>query len=139
MKTITPYLLKFAIVATILIITFRHFLSFGIENKMVWVIISSAILIFIGMFISGWFFGKKDGEYLPIYDIGFRFHFTTYLIFNLISELWFVFGFNARYERIGYVHTIAIVWGILLLIHYGIYLKTKKNAIDNLDKTNLFE
>ena len=33
MKTITPYLLRFALTATILTIVFRYFLSYGIENQ----------------------------------------------------------------------------------------------------------
>lgn len=33
MKTITPYLLGFALTATALTIVFRYFLSYGIENQ----------------------------------------------------------------------------------------------------------
>ena len=83
MKTITSFLLRFALTAIILTIIFRYFLSYGIENKSLIIIALSAILYGAAMFISGWYFGKKDGEYLPIYDVGFRFHFTTYLIYNL--------------------------------------------------------
>lgn len=139
MKTISPNLLKFAMATTILTIIFRYFLSFGIESKSVIIIISSAIFYFIIMFISGWYFGKRDIEFLPIYDIGFRFHLTTYLIHNLISELWFVFGLNSHYESIVFVHLIAIIWGVLLLTHFILFLLTRKNTINNLDKTDLFE
>ena len=139
MKTITRFLLGFALTISVLTITFRYFLSYGIDNKSTIIVVLSAILYFIGMFISGWFFGKKDGDYLPIYDVGFRFHFTTFFIFNLISELWFVFGFNSGYEKVRYVHLTAIIWGVFLLFHFVMYLKAKRKSIDNLDKEELFD
>ena len=139
MKTITRFLLGFALTISVLTITFRYFLSYGIDNKSTIIVVLSAILYFIGMFISGWFFGKKDGDYLPIYDVGFRFHFTTFFIFNLISELWFVFGFNSSYEKVRYIHLTAIIWGVFLLFHFVMYLRAKRKSIDNLDKEELFD
>ena len=87
MKTITQYLLRFALTATVLTIIFRYFLSYGIENQSGILITISAVTYGLLMFASGWYFGRKDGEYLPIYDVGFRFHLTTYLIHNGISLL----------------------------------------------------
>ena len=136
MKTITPFLLKFALVLAII---FRYLLSYGIDHKTYIVITLAVVLYGIGMFVSGWYFGIKDGEYLPIHDVGFRFHFTTYLIHNLISELWFVFGFNSSYERVRIIHITAIIWGFFLLCHFLFFLRARKNSIDNLDKTSLFE
>ncbi len=139
MKTITPYLLRFAFVATILTIIFRYFLSYGIENQSTIIIILSGMIYGISMFISGWIIGKKDGEYLPIFDVGFRFHFTTFLVFSVVSELWFILGFNSRYEKIETVHITILIWSILLLIHFIAYLWARKNSINNLDKNDLFE
>jgi len=139
MKTITPFLLKFALTATVLAIIFRYSLSYGIENESTIIVVLSAILYGVAMFFSGWYFGKKDGEYLPIYDVGFRFHFTTYLIHNIISELWFLFGFNAIYEKAGIVHKTAIIWGVFLIVHFMFFLRARKNSINNLKKEDLFE
>lgn len=139
MKTITPYLLRFALVATILTIIFRFVLSYGIENQSITIIILSGMTYGISMFISGWIIGKKDGEYLPIFDVGFRFHFTTFLIFSVISELWFILGLNSHYEKIKTIHITILIWSILLLIHFIVYLWTRKNSINNLDKNDLFE
>ncbi len=139
MKTITPFLLRFALTATVLTIIFRYFLSYGIENKLSVIIIISAIIYGIAMFISGWYFGKKDGEYLPIFDLGFRFHFATYLIHNLISFLWFIFGFNSHYERIETIYITAIIWGAFFFVHFLFFLWARKNSISNLYKEDLFE
>ena len=139
MKTITHNLTKFAITATILTILFRYSLTYGIENNTNFIIFLSALLYALAMFVSGWTFGKKDREYLPIYDVGFRFHLATYLIHNILSELWFVRGFNSKNENITVIHSTAIIWGIFLIIHFLIFFWTRKNSINNLDKEDLFD
>ena len=139
MKTITPYLLKFALAATFLTIVFRYCLSYGIDNKSSIIIALSAALYGAAMFLCGWYFGRKDGEYLPIYDVGFRFHATTYLIHNLISVLWFKLNFNSNYEQLQIIYITALIWGVLLIIHLLFYLYARKNSINNLYKKDLFD
>lgn len=139
MKTITRYLLRYAFTATILTLIFRYFLSYGIENKSDITIASSAIIYGITMFVSGGYFGKKDGEYLPIFDVGFRFHLTTYLVHNGISLFWIGLGFGATNETLGLAVMVAIYWGFFLLLHFGFYVWAKKYSINNLDKEDIFE
>ena len=139
MKTITPYLLRFALTATILTIVFRYFLSYGIENQSGIIITISATIYGLLMFASGWYFGRKDEEYLPIYDVGFRFHLTTYLIHNGISLLWIGLGFGSKNENLNVSIMVAIYWGIFLLIHFAFFLWARKNSINNLDKEDIFE
>jgi len=133
MKIITPYLLWFALTVAILTVVFRYFLSYGII-----ITVSASIYGFL-MFASGWYFGKKDREYLPIYDIGFRFHLTTYLVHNTVTLLWLGLGFGSQYEDLKISIMIIIYWGILLLIHFIFFLWSRKNSIKNLDKDDLFE
>ncbi len=139
MKTITPYLLRFALTTTLLTIVFRFFLSYGIENQSGIIITTSAVTYGLLMFATGWYFGRKDGEYLPIYDVGFRFHLTTYLIHNGISLLWLGLGFGSKYENLSVSIMVAIYWGIFLLLHFIFYIWVRKNSIENLDKEDLFE
>lgn len=139
MKTITPYLLRFALTTTLLTIVFRFFLSYGIENQSGIIITTSAVTYGLLMFSTGWYFGRKDGEYLPIYDVGFRFHLTTYLIHNGISLLWLGLGFGSKYENLSVSIMVAIYWGIFLLLHFIFYIWARKNSIENLDKEDLFE
>lgn len=139
MKTITSPLLRFALTATLLTIVFRYFLSYGIENQSGIIITISAITYGLFMFVSGWYFGRKDVEYLPIYDVGFRFHLTTYLIHNGISLLWIGLGFGSKYENLNLSIMVAIYWGIFLLIHFVFFLWARKNSINNLDKEDIFE
>ena len=139
MKIITPSLVRFGIAASFFTIIFRYFLSYGIENRSTIIVALTAFMYFFSMWISGWVFGKKDGEYLPINDVGFRFHFATYLIHNSISILWIALGYGSSYEKLSVSLTVAFYWGIFLLLHCFFYLWARKNSIDDLDKEDLFE
>ncbi len=140
MKTlITTNLIKFTLVTILLTILFRIGLSTSIKNEMMIAVILSAIIYAISMWISGRYFGIKEFEYLPIYDIGFRFHLSTFIAHNLISILWFAFGFESKYENINVIYIIALIWSIFLIIHFVYYLSVRKSSIKNLDKEDLFE
>lgn len=140
MKTfITNNLLKFTLVTTILTILFRITLSTSITNKMTLGVIICSILYGILMWFNGRYFGRKEYEYLPIYDIGFRFHLFTFLAHNLVSILWFVFAFESKYENIKVIYITALIWSVILIIHLIYYLSVRKETIKDLDKENLFE
>jgi hypothetical protein len=139
MKTLTNNLIKFALVATISAVIFRYAMTYGIEIESKSIILFFAFLYAVVLFISGWIFGKKDREYMPIYDVGFRFHLTTYLTYNIISELWFVLGFNSKTETASTVHTTAIIWGFYIIVHFIWFLWSRKNSINNLAKKDLFD
>ena len=139
MKTINQYLSKFAITILILTVVFRYSLSSLLSNKEFILVFIPAVLYFLSMFSAGWYFGKKDKEFLPIFDIGFRFHFVTYIVFTLMSEMWFLMGFASKYENIKTVHITALIWGFLMITHFILYLMAKKNSINDLDKSDLFE
>lgn len=139
MKSITHYLIKFAATAIILTVFFRLCLSYGIENKNAPIIIASSVIYGLAMFCAGWYFGKKDGDYLPIYDVGFRFHFATFLIHNTISLLWFIFNLQSKYENIKTIYITILIWIPLLLFHLYFYVKARKKSINGLYKADLFE
>ena len=139
MKSITSNLVKFAIIFALGSIVFRFGLSWFLSNHKFMEIWLLAIFYFILNFSIGWFFGKRDYESLPLYDIGFRFHLTTYIIFNVVSELWFLFNLNSKYEHVNTFHLILIFWGIGILIHFITYLITRKNVINGINKSEIFE
>lgn len=139
MIALTRNLVYFAIIFLIGAIIFRFGLSTFIEMRsyhLVWII---AGLYFIFNFAIGWFFGKRDYEHLPLYDVGFRFHFTTYLLFNTVSIAWFLLGFNAHVEKIGIVYITAIIWGVFLLIHFIFFFIAQKQSIKGISKDEIFE
>ncbi len=136
---ITTNLIKFALATIFLTLVFRFALSYGIETKSNLISFLAASFYAISMFISGWFFGKKEYEYLPIHDMGFRFHLCTFLIHSIVSELWFLLKFNATRESVVFIHYYVAIWLTLLITHYTIFVWSRKHAIKNLDKEDLFE
>lgn len=139
MKSLTKNLIFFAALFLFGAIFFRLGLSHFLENRnysIVWLI---AIFYFIYNFVMGWLFGKRDHESLPLFDIGFRFHFVSYLLFNMVSLLWFLLELNSQYENIGVVCTTAIVWGFFVGGHYILYLIAQKHAINGINKEEIFD
>lgn len=139
MKTITKNLINFSIFFFAGAIAFRYCLSNCLENHLNTLLWITAVIYFFFNFFIGWIFGKRDYESLPLYDIGFRFHFATYLLFNGVSVIWFLLNFNSRFESIGIVYITAGFWGIGLLIHFIFYLISRKNTINGLNKEDIFE
>ncbi len=140
MKTfITPNLLKLTLATILLTVIFRFSLSISITNKLIIGAIITAIAYAILMWFNGSYFGRKEYEYLPIYDIGFRFHLSTFLAHNIVSLLWFTFGLESHYENIKTVYIIALIWSVFLILHFVYYLSTRTSSIKNLDKEDLFE
>lgn len=140
MKTLlTKNLLTFTWVTLLLTIIFRAGLSTAITNKMTIAIILCAIIYAILMWFNGRYFGKKDYEYLPLYDVGFRFHLSTFIAHNTVSLLWFVFAFESKYENIKVIYITALIWLVFLILHFLYFLSIRKSSIKNLDKDNLFE
>lgn len=139
MKMLTPNLLKFAIVAALLTVLFRYLLSSLLSRGEFPLLIPLGIGYFIAMFVSGWIFGKKDYEYLPMLDFSFRIHFITYVICNVIGQAWFLLGLQSHHESVRSAHMMALLWGIALTIHFVIYLTGRKHRIKGLNKTDLFE
>ncbi|WP_257666763.1 hypothetical protein [Parapedobacter tibetensis] len=139
MKDLTPYLIRFSIVAAVSTVAFRYFLSYGIENNSAEVIIFAATLYGVALFTVGWYFGRNDARHLPILDVGFRFHLMTYLVHIVISELWFLAKMNSSLESAQTVHLTALYWGIFVLIHFILFRLARRKSIRGLDKTELFE
>ncbi|QFZ53417.1 hypothetical protein FEZ18_00640 [Oceanihabitans sp. IOP_32] len=140
MKTLlTKNLLTFTWVTLLLTIIFRAGLSTAITNKMTIAIILCAVIYAILMWFNGRYFGKKDYEYLPLYDVGFRFHLSTFIAHNTVSLLWFVFAFESKYENIKVIYITALIWLVFLILHFLYFLSIRKSSIKNLDKDNLFE
>ncbi len=139
MKLFTSNQLKFATVLAALLIVFHFGLSTLLKNmEFTWVWLIAAAFA-ISVFVAGWYFGKKDNDSLPLYDIGFKFHLITYIISNLIAELWFLFGFQSHFEHVKTVHLTAIFWGIGLILHFIIFLYNRKNSIKGIEKSDIFD
>lgn len=139
MKTITKELMNFALTFGLGALVFRYLLSHLLDSESsvsIWVL---SVGYFVFNFLIGWYFGKREYMLLPLYDIGFRVHFTTYLIFNLVSFAWFCAGFHSRFERPEHFYYTALYWGIALAIHFLFFISAKRKTIRGLHKKDLFQ
>lgn len=136
MKVLTFRLGQFAFFGLILTVIFRLVLSLcaNVENG---IIIPLCAIAYWGlMFFIGWHFGKKDVIENEINDIGFRWHFTTYLLYNGVKIVSYYVGLNT-----GSLKTIgltALFWGIGLLVHFVFFVIAQRNSIKGYDKDEIF-
>lgn len=139
MKIFTKNFLYFILAACVIISICRVALSYALNAHNLSAVIMVSILWGLTMFSAGWYFGKRDGNELPLYQSGYRFHLFTYLLFGSISYAWFVFGNKSKYENLNQLYSTLIIWGIFLLIHTTFYLLNRNKSIKGLEKSEIFE
>lgn len=139
MKTTTKNLIIYALILMVLTILFRYVMSLALANEIFYMPWPIGIVYGTIIFIIAWNFGKRIRLDLPILDLGFRMHFVTYLVCNIIGEAWFIFGFHSRFEHIRVIHITALAWGVGLLFHYISFRFARKDSIKGLKKSEIFD
>lgn len=137
MKVFTFRLGQFAFFGLILTVIFRLVLSLcaNVENE---IIIPLCAIAYCGlMFFIGWHFGKKDVIENEINDIGFRWHFTTYLLCNGVNIVSYYVGLNT--ESLKTIGFTALFWGIAIFVHFVFFIVTQRKSIKGYDKDEIFE
>lgn len=137
MKALTIRLGQFTFCALILTVLFRYILSLCIEaNSVIGTTICS--IVYGGlMFLSGWYFGKKDAIENEVHDIGFRFHLVTYIL--CIGVGYVTYYLDWETESLSVMTITAISWGIGLAIHFILYLIEQRNTIKGYAKDEIFQ
>lgn len=139
MKLITPNLLKFSAFSLLLTALFKWRLNEAIENKIVVAIVLSSVVYALLLLASALYFARKDKEYLPIFDIGFRFHLAIYTTYHLIASIWTYLDLEAPNTSTSIPKYVALGWLILICIHFIFLQILKKRSISNLNKKDIFE
>lgn len=136
----TSNLLKFIATTWILAILFGIGLSTSITAGSNFAVITCAILYGSLMLINGGHFGRKEYfEDLPLSDVGFRFHFFTFLSHNIVSVLWFAGSLNSSYESFSNILLTVLIWSFFLIGHGIYYISTRKSTIKGIDRHDLFD
>jgi len=91
------------------------------------------------MYVSGRYFGIKEYKYLPIGDIGFRFHVSTFIVFLIVSYLMYYLGYMSNSEPRGILDITISIWGIFLIIHMILFFKSKNDNIMGINKEDIFD
>ena len=140
MKTsITKPLVQFIVVTTLLTILFRISLSELLKEQLWNFVLIPPIIYFILMYVSGRFFGIKEFDYLPLGDLGFRFHVSTFIVFFAVSYLMYFLKYMSNSEPRGILDITLLIWGLLLFTHFIFYQKFKRNNIKGISKEDIFE
>lgn len=137
--TITKSLIQFITVTTFLTVIFRISLSEFLNEQLWSFVFIPPLIYFILMYVSGRYFGIKEYKYLPIGDIGFRFHVSTFIVFLIVSYLMYYLGYMSNSEARGILDITILIWGIFLIIHMILFFKSKNDNIKGINKEDIFD
>ena len=137
--TITKSLIQFITVTTFLSVIFRISLSEFLNEQLWSFVFIPPLIYFILMYVSGRYFGIKEYKYLPIGDIGFRFHVSTFIVFLIVSYLMYYLGYMSNSEPRGILDITISIWGIFLIIHMILFFKSKNDNIMGINKEDIFD
>jgi hypothetical protein len=139
MKVLSPNLLLFALLLLVYTLLFRWGLSSLLTaERFLWVILISVAYGSI-IFLTAWTTGKRDGMNNFLFDAGFRWNLTTFIVWGAASEAWFLMGFQSAHEAIRIVHITLLIWSGFLLLHFILFLILRRRTIKGVHKTNIFE
>ncbi len=137
MKALTIRLGQFAISALFLTVLFRYALNLCIGVNSLFGTVSCSIVYGGLMYLLGWYFGKKDAVENEVHDIGFRYHFVTYILCIGIGYGAYYWGWNT--ETLRAMAITAISWGIGLAIHFVFFLLEQRKTIKGYAKDEIFQ
>ena len=139
MKIISRNLLLFAFLLLVYTLLFRYGLGALLSAELwAWVI---AIALAYGalIFVTAWMTGKRDGINNFLFDAGFRWNLTTFIVWGAASEAWFLLGLHSAYESIRVVHITLLIWSGFLVLHFILFLILRRRTIKGIHKTDIFE
>lgn len=139
MKIISRNLLLFAFLLLVYTLLFRFGLGrLLIAEKWFWVIMI-AVVYGAMIFFTAWTTGKRDGMENFLFDAGFRWNLTTFVVWGAASEAWFLLDLHSAYESIRVVHITLLIWSGFLLLHFILFLILRRRTIKGVHKTDIFE
>ena len=139
MKILSPNLLLFALLLLVYTLLFRWGLSSLLTaERFLWVILISVAYGSI-IFFTAWTTGKRDGMNNFLFDAGFRWSLTTFIVWGAASEAWFLLGLNSVHESIRIVHITLLIWSGFLVLHFILFLILRRRTIKGVHKSDIFE
>jgi len=139
MKIISRNLLIYALLLLIYSLLFRFGLSALLTaERWAWVVLIS-VAYGAAIFFTAWTTGKRDGMNNFLFDAGFRWNLTTFIIWGLASEAWFLLGWHSAHESIRVVHITLLIWSGFLFLHFILFLILRRRTIKGVHKSDIFE
>jgi len=139
MKIVSRNLLLYALLLLIYSVLFRFGLSTMLTaERWVWVVLIS-VAYGAAIFFTAWTTGKRDGMNNFLFDAGFRWNLTTFIVWGAVSEAWFLMGFQSVHEPIRIVHITLLIWSGFLFLHFILFLILRRRTIKGVHKSDIFE
>ncbi len=139
MKIISRNLLLFALLLLVYTILFRFGLGKLLDTEQytwVWII---SVIYGGAIFVTAWTSGRRDGMENFLFDAGFRWNLTTFLVWGITSEAWFLLGLHSAHESIMAVHITLMIWSGFLVLHLILFLVLRRRTIRGVHKTDIFD
>lgn len=139
MKIFNGFVALHAVLFCVYTVTFRYYLSRSLiagNYHLPWIF---AALYGILVFTTAWNLGSKKSKRILVMDAGLPFHASTYFVWGLVSEIWFLLGYSAPQESIGTVHLTLLVWSVFLAAHTIFFFILRKNTVKGISKSEIFE
>jgi hypothetical protein len=138
MKILTKKLFIFAFLMAAYTLAFRVGLTYSIGHS-AWLFLAiSSIVYGVTIFFTAFFLGKADAMENPFFDLGLRFHVTSYLVWAAVSFGWFYLGKPHHYEHVTDILHPLMYWGCILIVHAVVFLVTRKDTIRGIHKDEIF-
>jgi len=139
MKIVSRNLLLYALLLLIYSVLFRFGLSTMLTaERWVWVVLIS-VAYGAAIFFTAWMTGKRDGMNNFLFDAGFRWNLTTFIVWGAVSEAWSLMGFQSVHEPIRIVHITLLIWSGFLFLHFILFLILRRRTIKGVHKSDIFE
>ena len=133
--TLSRNLKVLAVLIAFYTIIFHYYLSQFLVAEQWGNVIISAVVLFVVTFASGLLLGAKDPTHKSRADLGFHYHFITYIIVNTIGVLWLTSGFSSDKETWGMAALTIVLWGVGVIVHR----RLSKTTIKGLPKGTIFD
>jgi len=134
MKYTTPHLIGFALTTIILSSAFFYYLFTNLVDENYSYIHYVALGFGALMFISGLSWGNKDSARKSRHDLGFLYHFYTFIFVNVVNFV-FILLYPELREFMLDIFLISLgFWAIGILLHY---YQSRKH-IKGMSKEDLF-
>jgi hypothetical protein len=139
MKIITRNLLLFAFLLFIYTVLFRFGLSTLLTAEAWFWVVTISVIYGGTIFVTAWMTGRKDGMENFLFDAGFRWNLTTFVVWGIASEAWFLLHLHSTYETIRVVHITLLIWSGFLVLHFILFLILRRRTIRGIHKSDIFE
>lgn len=138
MKIFTKHLNIFMLAMAIYTLAFRIGLSnFMDSQQWIWLGLTS-LGYFVALFFTAFFLGRADGQQNPFFDLGLRFHISSYLIWAAVSFGWFYLGKPNQWEHVTQIFHVLLYWGVILICHAIAFFITRRETIRGIHKRDIF-